>query len=293
MLKSIVTGLLGTLKSRIAKIRRDVSARWRKAGKSARRIIARFWHHLYWLKYKMVLTYRIHAAVATVASLFLLITGSLYFSSNMQNLLEIHFHIQENLGDLKSLLLQLGAALIGAAAIAFSLIMFAMQVNVERMPHGLFRRFSTDGRLLAAFTGTFLIAIAITCSSLIHDASWAAVAITCAGWGTALIFLLFLYAYRRALRLINPLQQLALVVESARREMRLWTKGAKRAAPLLENDEQEQDNSPLRTSHDTTRAVYFKLIHPGLPEHCKQFAMRCLSRAAMPSKGIMRFPVPP
>src|SRR5262245_58061172 len=54
------------------------------------------------------------------------------------------------LESLRALLLALGAALIGAAAIVSSLVLFAMQVNVERMPHALFRRLSPDVRLLAA-----------------------------------------------------------------------------------------------------------------------------------------------
>ena len=70
--------------------------------------------------------------------------------------------------------------------------------NVERMPHGLFRKLSLDRRLLGAFTCTFLLAIAITALSFISRNSWPwlAIAIMGAGWGTALILGLFLYAYR-------------------------------------------------------------------------------------------------
>ena len=39
--------------------------------------------------------------------------------------------------------------------------------------------------------------------------------------------------YRRALLLINPVPQLGLVVDRAQRELRAWTRRARRAAPLF------------------------------------------------------------
>jgi hypothetical protein len=57
--------------------------------------------------------------------------------------------LKDNLIDpLRALLVNLGGPLIGAAAIVTSLVMFAMQINIERMPHGLFRRLSSDPKLL-------------------------------------------------------------------------------------------------------------------------------------------------
>lgn len=92
----------------------------------------------------------------------------------------------------------LGAVLVGAAAIVSSLVLFAMQINVERMPHGLFRRLSSDVRLLAAFAATFLIALLVTASSLTLDRARIATTIFGAACGTILILALFLYSYRRA-----------------------------------------------------------------------------------------------
>jgi hypothetical protein len=71
----------------------------------------------------------------------------------------------------------------------------------------LFRKFSSDPKLLGAFASTFLLAIAIATMSLIPDTSWLAVATLTACWGTVLILGLFLCAYRRALRLISPTQR--------------------------------------------------------------------------------------
>lgn len=144
-----------------------------------------------------------------------------------------YFSDGERLAMLRTLLGGTGAALIGAAAIAFSLVVFAMQINVERMPHGLFRRLSSDRRLLGSFLGSFLIALVVAATSLIPDGSWAIPAIVTAIWGIALILLLFLYAYRRALQLINPIEQLAIMSRAVRRDLHKWNRRADKAAILL------------------------------------------------------------
>jgi hypothetical protein len=147
-----------------------------------------------------------------------------------------YFKSSETLGALRSLLGGTGSALIGAAAIAFSLIVFAMQTNVERMPHGLFRKLSSDRRLLVSFLGTLLTAIAIAGTSLIPGANWAIPSILGALWGIAIIIFLFLYAYRRALQLINPLEQLNLMSAAVGRDLRKWGRLADNASILLEED---------------------------------------------------------
>ncbi len=144
-----------------------------------------------------------------------------------------YFSDKESLATLRTLLGGTGAALIGAATIAFSLVVFAMQINVERMPHGLFRQLSSDRRLLATFLGSFLTALVVAGASLIPDGSWGIPAIVTAIWGIALIVLLFLYAYRRALHLINPIEQLAIMSRVVRRDLQSWSRLADKAAILL------------------------------------------------------------
>jgi hypothetical protein len=174
--------------------------------------------------------------------------------------LEPHFATDESFGRLRSLFLTIGGSMIGATAVAFSLVMFAMQVNVERLPHGLFRKFSSDRKLLGAFGLTFLLAITVAILSLSPEISWLAVTVLAAGWGTILILILLLYAYRRALTLINPARQLGLVVEDAHREMEVWVRRARRASPLLHNDADPQfAPAPAQTpTHDLVRVVYFQ-----------------------------------
>jgi hypothetical protein len=81
----------------------------------------------------------------------------------------------ERISALQSALLALGSALVGATVITFSFVMFALQVNVERMPHGLFQRLSSDAKLLVSFLIAFLLALSVVGASLPESAvvlSW-------------------------------------------------------------------------------------------------------------------------
>jgi len=89
--------------------------------------------------------------IAFYAVLFLLVSASAYLSPALQNVLASYYSTEHTIEGLRGLILNAGTALIGAAAIVTSLVLFAMQVNIERMPHGLFRRLSADRKLLGAF----------------------------------------------------------------------------------------------------------------------------------------------
>jgi hypothetical protein len=105
--------------------------------------------------------------------------------------LEPLFATEERLQGLRSFFLTLGGALLGAAAIVSSLVLFSMQVNVERMPHGLFPKLSADRRLLSAFAAAFLLAVFIAVLSLIPNARLTGMATFGAFWATWLILFLF------------------------------------------------------------------------------------------------------
>lgn len=178
-----------------------------------------------------------------LATLILLagMLSSVFAMPILQRLAEGYFSDSESLTTLRTLLSGTGAALIGAAAIAFSLVVFAMQINVERMPHGLFRRLSSDRRLLGSFVGSFLTALVVAATSLIPSGTWAIPAIVAGIWGIAAIMLLFLYAYRRALQLINPIEQLSIMSKTARRDLLRWNQLADKAAILLSEEPHPDD----------------------------------------------------
>lgn len=171
-----------------------------------------------------------------------------------------YFKHVENLNILRTLLGGVGAALLGATAIAFSLVVFAMQINIERMPHGLFRRLSSDKKLLGSFLGAFLIALVVAAMSLIPNGSWALNAISLASWGTILILTLFLYAYRRALQLINPIEQLTIMSNAVRHDLKKWSRLADKAVILLNEKSPAVVDSEVKETHfNVAKAQFYKV----------------------------------
>ena len=228
-----------------------------RSWRSVRRLIAALWNYWYRTQFKLR-QYRIrYGGPAVLAILFL---ASLYLSPNLQAFLNSQYATKEATQALQGLLLNTGAALIGATAIVTSLVLFAMQVNIERMPHGLFRRLSSDRRLLGAFATAFLLAIGITSLSTFMEHLLLAQVVLAAGWAVFLVLLLFWYSYRRSLALINPLQQLKILVEDTRKELRIWDRRARRARPLLETGESPAIGSaPTEFTHDLARLEYFQV----------------------------------
>jgi len=112
------------------------------------------------------------------------------------------------------------------------------------------------------------------------DARWAGVATLGAGWAVVLILLLFLYGYRRALGLINPIQQIRLLVEDAQREFRVWVRRAKRAAPLFASETASAtgQGGSVGTTHDVPRLAYFQ-SNPHWTEGAKQAVRYAISLA--------------
>lgn len=199
-------------------------------------------------------------AVVTLVALETAVAISALVAPLIQFKIEPFFAVKDNLSSLRSLFLNVGSASIGAAAIAFSLVLFAIQVNVERMPHGLFRRLSSDKKLLGAFFGSFALAVLVCLLSMIPTESIAAAALIAMGWGLLSMLGLFLYAYRRALILINPIEQLKIVQIEVIKDLNFWLKRSKRIRPLL--DDQGADQPEAEERHDLAQIEFFKL-HPG------------------------------
>jgi hypothetical protein len=172
--------------------------------------------------------------------------------------LEMYFAPADLLSSLRSVLGTVGGALMGATAIGFSVVMLAVQLNFARIPHGLFRKLSSDFKLLGAFAATFVLAVIVSALSLIPGASWAAFALLTTAWCAGVILMLFLYAYRRALVLINPLVQLHLVYAAAEKDMRVWGRRAIRLAPLLGEERKSAVPKRFQSTHDMARVTFFQ-----------------------------------
>jgi len=230
--------------------------------RASRQRQARLWHQYYLARYYAVRLATRHVSVTTATFLMALIFLSAVATPEIQTVAGKLFATGDRLGTLRNFLVTLGGALVGATAIAFSVVMFAVQMNFARTPYGLFRKLSSDFRLLGTFAATFFLALGVGAASLIPDVSWVATVLVFSGWATVLILVLFLYAYRRALKLINPLQQINLIVVRACNDMNAWSRSARRARPLLEIGDSPEtvEETPLRlrSTHDKALAFYLK-----------------------------------
>lgn len=147
---------------------------------------------------------------------------------------------KDRLTAIETLLVTVGGSLIGASAIVSAMVVYALQVNVERMPHELFRRLSADARLLLPFVGTFLLATLTATLSMIVAQQDVVLPLFVAFWSSVLIVTLFGYAYRRTLDLVNPGFQLNYIVKNTKRDFVRWEKYADRVSrsttPTKPND---------------------------------------------------------
>ena len=251
----------------------------RRVKRAIQRQAARRWLYVYRANYWLSLWKRRYGKILFVIVFFLILLASYYASPTLQSVLESHYATELEIERLRSLILNVGGALIGAAAIVTSLVLFAMQVNIERMPHGLFRRLSADSKLLGAFALAFLLAIGIAILSTIVSSDWLAYVVLTALWSLVFILISFMYAYRRALFLINPLRQLEILLYTTRNELRVWARRAQRATPLLEQEESAEGatRTPSGSTHDLARMEFFKISNNGTKralQHAISFARR-------------------
>ena len=216
---------------------------------------AGLWTNWYRLQFR-VKAFGIRNCTALIFSIaVVLCVAGLFFLSDLQAFVRHFFEVTSNLERLSTFYVSIGSALIGASAIAFSFVMFAMQVNVERLPHGLFRVFNSDARIVGAFVGTIILSVLVALFSLVSSVSYVAVSIYSSFCSILFIFLFFWYAYKRALLLINPTKQLAILTNRTARVFQIWVKRSKRAQPLFV----EGDEIDWQGEFDTRRLAYFKL----------------------------------
>ena len=230
--------------------------------------LAKGWQKLhraeYWLKQK----FREHKGKAVLFILFILVCASL--SPSIQIDLEAYYTEQSRIQDLKNVLLTIGATLLGATAIIIAIVLFTLQLNIKRLPYGLFRRLSHDRKLLSFFAITFILAIGMNILSNFTKQEYLAYVVIYAMWAIVLILLLFWFAYRRALDLISPVRQLDILTRNICKNLERCVRHAKRVSPLLDPKETGIADPQLDYStHDLHRMMYFR-INPHWVNSAKQ-----------------------
>lgn len=162
---------------------------------------------------------------------------------------------KDRLTAIETLLVTVGGSLIGATAIVSAMVVYALQVNVERMPHALFRRLSADPRLSIAFVGTFSLATLVASLSMIVTQQDVVLPLFVALWSLVLVLTLFGYAYRRTLDLVNPSFQLIYIVKNAQKGLERWEKYAERISRSASPKSSVDDSS--HSSLDIPRLQLF------------------------------------
>jgi hypothetical protein len=236
------------------------------------------WHRIYFLRYDALCWIAVHKGLLAVIALVLFLVLGAVVSLATQRPVTSYFLANDRLAFLRNVLLALGGVLIGATAIGFSVVMFAVQINFARMPYGLFRKLSSDRQLLGAFAATFLLAFGVAALSLMPGPAWAGPSLVALVWATFLILLLFLSAYRRALALINPLYQLGVLVKDTEKQLRAWVRRARRARSLLECEKTDDAPSALRSTHDVPLLVYLQ-ANPHWTARAQQAVVHAISFA--------------
>src|SRR5262249_6000790 len=97
-----------------------------------------------------------------------------------------------------------------------------------------------------------------TVSPVLLGPDMLAVTVLSALWATLLLFALLLVAYRRALRLISPTEQLQMIVRATQRDMNGWRKIADRTRALFEGEEPKRDTF-MGPGADLALTTFFQL----------------------------------
>ena len=219
------------------------------------RTAALTWHGAYYARFHALRLKARFGAVVSVAALFAFVALSAAASGALQHILDPYVASSDGIATLRTAIVTLGGALVGATAIAFSIVMLAVQINFARMPHGLFHRLSSDWKLLGSFAGSFFLGVSVIAASTIPNRSWASTSLLAASWATVLVLIL----------------------------------RAQRAAPLFKTDRPKISRrfAPLTKCH----ALFFsEPTRIGRRRPARQSPMRSRSHAAMPSRATTKSP---
>lgn len=215
------------------------------------------WNKLYWIHHYVLKFIILNRTKLISGLLIFLITTSFYLGFIFDEYLNELFFSNTKIEDCKTALVTIGGALIGAGAISFSFVMFVLQVNIERMPHSLFWKFSSDKKIIFTFTAIIILSIGIVFLSLFAVERNLVITLITVCWIVVIVIVLIIYAYRRTLILINPIQQLSQIADDAKAQFKLWEKRADRARPLYKQPS-FVDNDLGASKHDEPLFKYFQ-----------------------------------
>lgn len=244
----------------VIKVAGFISNRWmnldkQKIGREINKLRFRGYMAINWLVIKRQWWGKAMLALIFVAY----VLANIYVWPALQNALETRYATEQSIGELRSLIQNIGVALMGAVVIVVPVMLLAIHVNFERVPYRFFLRLSADKGLLSLFGLAFLSAISVIVLPIFSDQSTLACFVLSTFAAAMFIFLLFLYSYRRALFLINPMKQLEMLAKDAKNELQKWARIADLAATIAGQHGKTADMSlSTRSTHDLVREEIFR-----------------------------------
>lgn len=232
---------------------------WSRIVTFFKKLYAQIYNRLIWAKYYTQTFFFKHKWRIIWLSIFSLTLCNLVILPKIDPYFQNLFFDDNAINNLKTILITLGAALIGAAFISFPLIMFSMQINIDRMPHGLFFKLGKDNFVIFLFLIALSSAV-IVCfsSSLLYKPYNPSVAISLTFWAVLIIITCILQAYERTLFLVNPARQLDILLKGVRKDLKLWCRRSEIARPLLNTSNSNISNA-VSDSYDIEKFSYMKI----------------------------------
>lgn len=127
--------------------------------------------------------------------------------------LKCYFSEDNNFNALGTFFVTLSAGLVSITAIISTFIIFSMQSNLEKLPFGLFKKFSSDDKLKIYLVTTLVLSIFIGILSLFKNNNYAGLLLIIFFVFIGFIFVFLNLSFKRGLVLINPLEQLKIMEE--------------------------------------------------------------------------------
>lgn len=129
---------------------------------------------------------------------------------------------------LKAISLTIGGGLLGFTAIVFSLLLFSLQANLQRLRYLDFYRFSADKQILGYLLFCLIISLSIIVTSLFIVDGYSGQYATLMLWAVVLFIFLLFFSYKRSIQLINPIEQVELIASEVSSNLGRWGKAIER-----------------------------------------------------------------
>lgn len=153
----------------------------------------------------------------------------------------------------KSILVGIGGSLIGATSIAFTFLIFSLQNNLDKLPHGLFRKAGVDSKLIFYYLVSVILAISICFISLFPDYRYVMIMLSMLFLSVSTILIMFILAYKRTLLIVNPVFHIGSILTGVVKNHRMWEKAFSRSKALIEINE-------VPSTHNYQKIKYMSLF---------------------------------